>query len=144
MGISVWVEVEASSFYRALRRFEYEGLPSAPLSLLNTCARVVAREVDQNPSSQDLTRWASKGPLGLFCLPAGLLELPPSLRRRWGRPTRPNFATHQASPALLASRGDLRQRLVTHGVFEVGHYPQLPVPSKQELVVMRRAAIERR
>lgn len=77
MGVTIWgetvcfagVEVTPESFYRAVRRAEYEGLPAQPLSLLDTCARVIALEMERNPCSMDLTR---RGERGCACMSKAL------------------------------------------------------------------------
>lgn len=57
----VGVEVDPKSFFQAVGRVELEGLPLHPLSLLDTCARWMAVELERDPFSLNLTRWAVQG-----------------------------------------------------------------------------------
>ncbi|KAI7840873.1 hypothetical protein COHA_005403 [Chlorella ohadii] len=108
MGVCIWgetvgfsgVQVDPKSFNRAVRRAEYEGLPAQPLSLLDTCARVIALEMERDCSAMDLSRQV-----------AGL------------------------APDL--------QRLVCRDIFRFDHYQPAPMPSKEQLFGLRRAALQR-
>ncbi len=107
MGVCIWgetvgfsgVQVDAKSFYKAVRRAEYEGLPAQPLSLLDTCARVIALEMERDCSAMDLTRQVAG--LGMLAISsrrrprrAELVHLPP--------PPPPPLRTSPA-PALPSS-----------------------------------------